>query len=153
VRAVIPAQGENKMAIDVNSLVIIGNLTRDMELSYIQGSGTAVGQFGIAVNYRKGNADAVSFFNCKAFGKQAENLKPYLLKGKKVAIAGTIRCDNYKDKEGNNKSAFYIVCDSIQLLGGADKSSPKYVAKNKADVDTSTDTVPTLDGFPEDIPF
>ena len=141
------------MAIDINSLTIIGNLTGDMELSYIQGSGTAVGTFSIAVNYRKGNIDAVSFFNCKAFGKQAESLKPYMLRGKKVAIIGSIRCDNYKDKEGNNKKAFFIVCDSIQLLGGADKSSPKYVAKNKADVDTSTDTVSALDEFPEDIPF
>ena len=147
------------MAYDLNVVAMVGNLTADMDLKYT-GSGVAIGNFSLAVNYRKGNDKAVSFFPCKSFGKQAETLKQYLRKGQKVAISGSLQQDRYEGKDGQKHSIVYIVCDSIELLGSVDKQSAGYVAKNKADVDTSGDTVPNLGqdqqtdfGFPEDIPF
>lgn len=110
------------MAVDINSVVVVGNLTSDMEIAYTNG-GTAVGTFSIANNYRRGNENAVSYFQCKAFGKQAESLKPYLLKGKKVVVLGSCRQDRYTGKDGNNRSVVYIVAESIQLVGAPSGSS------------------------------
>lgn len=147
------------MAYDLNVVALVGNLTADMELKYTQ-SGVAIGTFSIAVNYRKGNEKAVSYFNCKCFGKQAESLKQYLRKGQKIALSGSLQQERYTTKDGQNRSVVIVVCDSIELLGGHDKQDPSYVAHSKAEVDTSGDTVPNVEqnqtdfGFSEDsIPF
>ena len=78
---------------DVNYIVLIGRLTRDVELKYLS-SGTAVAKGAIAVNRRvkKGDEwkDEASFFEFVLFGKTAENLSKYLLKGKQIAVEGEL---------------------------------------------------------------
>ena len=81
----------------------MGRLTRDPEVRYAQNeSGTAVARFSIAVDRRfkrDGEPDA-DFFNCTAFGKQAEFVEKYLRKGTKMLITGRIQNDNYTNKDG-----------------------------------------------------
>ena len=89
-------------------------MTKDAEVSY-SGTGTAVCKFSIASN---GYKDDVSYFNCVAFGKLAENLGKYLTKGKQVSIDGKLKQDRWQDSEGHNRSSVNIVAENIQLLGG-----------------------------------
>ena len=87
----------------MNKVVFVGNLTRDPEVRYSQGaSQTTVARFSIAVNRifkREGEPDA-DFFNCTAFGRQAEFIEKYLHKGSKVALSGKVQNDNYTNKDG-----------------------------------------------------
>lgn len=108
-------------------LAINGRLTRDMDLTYTQ-QGSAVGKFSIAVNSaRKGQdgkfEDEADFFDCSFFGKSAEGIKRYLVKGQQVSISGKIRQSRWKDKEGHSRSAVYIQVDTLQLMGGSRNTS------------------------------
>ena len=105
---------------DLNSVNIIGRLTRDADLKYTS-AGYAISNFSIAVNRRRKNGDQwvdeVSFFDINLFGKPAESLKQYLLKGKQVGICGELRQDRW-EKDGQSHSRVYMVANDIQLLGG-----------------------------------
>lgn len=115
------------MANDVNRYVVVGRLTADANMQYTPG-GMAICNFSIAVNrsVKKGDqwVDEANFFEVKGFGKQAENLKPYLLKGKQVAIDGYLHQDRWQDKEtGANRSKVVINANDIQLLGGGQNNN------------------------------
>src|SRR5258705_8687508 len=76
-----------------NQVILLGNLTRDPQLSYIPTSNTPVVDFGLAVNRRFKGAngeerDEVTFVDCSAFGKQAEVINQYCQKGKQLFIQG-----------------------------------------------------------------
>lgn len=143
------------MANDINKVVLIGNLVRDMELSYGK-SGSAIGSIAIASNRSVKRGDKwdneVSYFDISLFGKSAENLKPYLLKGKKIAVEGSLRQDRW-EKDGKKFSKVRIVANSVELLGGNSsgasngESVPPQVEALAADVGG------TVEEFPEDIPF
>ena len=107
---------------DTNKTVLVGRLTRDAELSYTNG-GLAILNFSLAVNHRKpknGNAEEVSYFNCKAFGKIGENLKYYMLKGKQIAITGFLKQERW-EKDGQKESRVVVNCEEIQLIGNNQK--------------------------------
>lgn len=105
---------------DLNHVTIIGRLTKDAELKYTSG-GSAVSNFSIAVNRRRKNGDQwvdeVSFFEINLYGKSAESLKQYLLKGKQIAVDGELRQDRW-EKDGQSHSKISIVASTVQLLGG-----------------------------------
>ena len=108
---------------DINSVNLIGRLTMDASLTY-SGAGSAIMNFSIAVDHMKkkdGTSDT-SFFNCKAFGKLAENLSKYLVKGKQVGINGYLKQDRW-EKDGQKQSRVCINCDEIELLGGNSQTS------------------------------
>lgn len=113
---------------DTNRTILVGRLTRDFgssehDIAYLP-NGTAKGTFSIAVNSGKKQADGswvdeASFFDITLFGKLVETLKPYMTKGKQVAIVGKLKQDRWQDKQtGNNRSRVYIIADEVQLLGG-----------------------------------
>jgi len=105
---------------DVNHVVLIGRLTRDAELKYTS-SGFPVSSFSIAINRRRKNGeqweDEVHYFDVTLFGKTAESLKPYLLKGKQIAVDGELRQDRW-EKDGQSRSKTYVSANNVQLLGG-----------------------------------
>lgn len=113
------------MANDTNVVVLVGRLTRESELKFTN-SGTAISRFSIAVNRMRMNGDQreeeVSFFDCTLWGKQAENLNPYLVKGKQVGITGELR-QNRWEQDGQNRSKVEVNVASVQLLGGSQDSS------------------------------
>lgn len=110
---------------DINSVVIVGRLTRDAELRYLN-SGTAVASISIAVNRSKKDGDQwiseVNFFDVSYFGKGAEGIKPYLTKGTQIAVQGSLRQDRW-EKDGQKFSRVNILADSIELLGSRSSSS------------------------------
>ena len=112
--------------VDINRVIEIGRLTRDAEVSYAPG-GMAIAKFSIAVNRRVKNgdgwADEPNYFDVQVFGKQAEGLKPFLLKGKMVGIDGYLKQDRW-EKDGQKFSKVTINANDIELLSPKDKSQP-----------------------------
>ncbi|MCB1307020.1 MAG: single-stranded DNA-binding protein [Leptospiraceae bacterium] len=108
------------MAGDVNKVVLIGRLTRDPELRQTQ-SGTSYARFSIANNrmYVAGGErrEEVSFFNCVAWGRQAEVINQYCRKGKQVAIEGRLQQRSWENQEGKKQSVVDVVVEQLQMLG------------------------------------
>ncbi len=109
------------MANDINTVVLVGRLTRDAELKYTN-TGTAVCKFSLAVNRRKRSGeqwtDEVSYFDIVLWGKQGEAIHQYLGKGKQVAVNGELR-QNRWEQDGQNRSKIEIIALNVQLLGGS----------------------------------
>ena len=112
----------------MNKVVLIGNLTRDPELSET-GSGVTFCRFSIAVTRRFANADGnreTDFFNITVWRGQAENCGRYLKKGNKVAVVGSLQNRSYEDKEGIKRTVTDIVADEVEFLtpkgSGEDRS-------------------------------
>ncbi len=112
---------------DINSVILVGRLTRDADLSYLP-SGTPALAFSIAVNRSKKEGeqwvDEANFFDISYISKSAENFKQYLTKGKQVGIQGSLKQDRWQDKEsGQTRSKIKIMASSVQLLGGRSDGS------------------------------
>lgn len=102
----------------MNKVILMGRLTRDPEVRYSQGANpTAVARFSIAVDRRfkrEGEPDA-DFFNCTAFGKQAEFVERYLRKGIKIVVVGRIQNDNYTNKDGQMVYSVRVMVDEMEF--------------------------------------
>ena len=103
----------------MNNVVIVGRLTRDPELRYIPGTGTAVASCSIAVDRdytKKDGTRETDFIPFEVMGKPAEYTVNYLNKGRLVAIQGSVRVDRYKDQLGQDKTFTKIAVRNIQSL-------------------------------------
>ena len=102
----------------MNKVFLIGNLTRDPELSETAG-GVPVCHFSIAVNRNYSSQDGerqTDFFNCTAWRAMAETIARYTKKGKKVAVVGSIQMRNYEDNQGVKRTAVDIIAQDVEFL-------------------------------------
>lgn len=102
----------------MNKVFLIGNLTRDPELSQTP-TGVSVCRLSIAVGRRFSNAEGgreTDFFNVTAWRGNAENCAKFLKKGNKVAVAGSIQVRNYERQDGSKGTAVDIVADEVEFL-------------------------------------
>ncbi len=157
---------------DLNHVVLVGRLTRDLgsderSFGYLP-SGQARANFSIAVNRSRKNGeqweDEVNYFDITLFGRSAESLKPYLLKGKQVAIEGSLRQDRW-EKDGQKFSKVNIIASNVQLLGGRSDSNGSssqggYTPRFQQSQGQASAPMQNDGGFngadssfPEDIPF
>ena len=107
----------------MNKVILIGNLTRDPELSETN-SGIAVCRFGLAVNRQYSSADgerATDFFQVTAWRGTGENVARYCKKGHKVAVVGSTQMRNYEDREGVKRTAVDIVAQDGEFLTQRDR--------------------------------
>ena len=100
----------------MNKVILIGRLTKDPELNFAAGSGTAVTRFSLAVT-RPFKKDETDFINCIAFGKTGETIAQYLTKGRQLAVTGSIRTGSYDAKDGTKRYTTDIVVDSFEFIG------------------------------------
>lgn len=104
-----------------NRVILVGNLTRDVELKYIQ-SGLAVTEIGLAVNDRRKNqqtgewVDEPVFVDITLWGRTAEIASEYLGKGSSVLIEGRLKLDQW-EKDGQKRTKLRVVGESLQMLG------------------------------------
>ncbi|MBP8303565.1 MAG: single-stranded DNA-binding protein [Phycisphaerae bacterium] len=110
-----------------NKVLLMGNLTRDPELSYLP-SQTAVADFGLAVNRQWTGQDGAKreetcFVDCRAFGKPAETIKKYLAKGRPVFVEGRLTYDTWTGQDGVKKSRLRVTVENFQFLGGPPSGS------------------------------
>lgn len=102
----------------MNKVILIGNLTRDPELSETP-TGVAVCRFAIAVSRDYANADGTretDFFNITVWRGRAENCGKYLKKGNKVAIVGSLQNRSYEDKDGIKRNVTDVVASEVEFL-------------------------------------
>ena len=102
----------------MNKVFLIGNLTRDPELTETA-SGVPVCHFAIAVNRNYSSQDSerqTDFFNCTAWRATAETIARYTKKGNKVAVGGSIQLRNYEDNQGVKRTAVDIIVQDIEFL-------------------------------------
>lgn len=137
---------------DFNHVGIIGRLTRDAEL--VNAGQTVKADLSIAVNRSRKQADGswtdeTSFFDFTLWGKTAEGLKPYLTKGKQIAVEGHLKQDRW-EKDGQKFSKVSIVAENVQLLGGRSENG-----SSSASTPAAPDVAGGEEGqpFTEDIPF
>ena len=107
---------------NLNTVLLMGNLTRDPELRYIP-SGAAVANFGLAVNRVYTSQDGeqkeeVCFVDIDAWGKTAENCANYLSKGRLVLVEGTLQFRSWETEDGQKRSKLSVRAFRVQFLGG-----------------------------------
>lgn len=138
-----------------NKVLLIGNLTRDPQLSYLP-SQTAVVDFGLAVNRRWTGKDgqareSTCFIDCRAFAGQAETINKYLTKGRPVFVEGRLDYDTWTAQDGTKRSKHRVTVESFQFLGAGNsgaKGGTSYDTASSQDVPDSA-----AGGSGDDIPF
>jgi len=100
----------------MNKFIFNGNLAQEPSMKYSQ-AGKAYTKFTVAVK-RTFDRDKTDFFNCTAFGKQAENIAQYCAKGSKVLVEGQVNIDKKEDKYYTN-----IIADRVEFLSSNGKEN------------------------------
>ena len=119
---------------DINRVLLVGRLVKDAEMKFAGES--AVCRFSLAVNRsvkdQYGNwTEEASYFDITWWGKGAESLSKYLVKGKQVAVEGQLRLEKWTDQNGNTRSKVVINATNIQLCGGQNQgeNTPAFTPK------------------------
>jgi single-strand DNA-binding protein len=150
------AKGGNGM----NSVVLIGRLTRDPEVRYTASTQMAVATFTVAIDrpVRAGGEKQTDFPRVTVFGKQAENCEKYLAKGRLVGVQGRIQTGSYQNKDGVTVYTTDVIADRVEFLEYANNQSTG--GRNSAREDNRQSEAPLpeeiLDSFQaidEDVPF
>ncbi len=103
-----------------NKVILIGNLTKEPQLSYTPGQ-TAIVDFSLAVNRKWTGKDGekkeeTCFVDCTGFGKSAETMNKYLVKGSPVLIEGRLSFEQWTAQDGGKRSKHKVVVESFQFL-------------------------------------
>lgn len=109
-----------------NKVVLVGNLTRDVELRYIN-TGLAVGRSAIAVTRKYSTngekREEICFVDITFFGKSAEIANQYLTKGSKLLIEGVLKFEQWTDQNGQPRSKHSVSVESMEMLGSKDQNT------------------------------
>ena len=109
-----------------NRIILAGNLTRDPQLSYTPNQ-TAVVDFGLAVNrkWKKDGEDKseVCFVDCVAFGRTAENINKYVVKGDPLFVEGRLSLDMWTTEDGTKRSKHKVIVENFQFLKKANRDA------------------------------
>ena len=151
----------------MNKVVLIGRLTKDPELRFTPGTGTAVATFTIAVErrFKREGQQEADFIPVVVWGKPAENTANYMSKGRLIGISGRIQTRSYDAKDGTRRYVTEVVADEVQFLDWGNKQSNSGIGEgygqsagnsfetqntSSSNLDYGTDVTPIDD---EDIPF
>lgn len=128
----------------MNKVTLIGRLTKDPELKFTPGSGTAVANFTLAVDrkFTKDGQKEADFIPVVVWGKQAESTATYVSKGKLIGVAGRIQVRSYDAKDGTKRYVTEVIAEEVQFL--------EFGGKVPDSIDDFTDLQPIDDG---DVPF
>ena len=150
-----------------NKVILIGNLTRDIELRYTP-SGTAVAKFGLATNrvytdpVTKEKKQEVMFIDITVFGRAAETANQYLRKGSQVLVEGRLSLNQWTDQTGQKRSKHEIIAENVKFLGGRDSNSqpmqntqpqPQQPQYNQPQPQAENNNISSIDIDEEEIPF
>lgn len=136
----------------MNSVNILGTLVADVTIKYLP-SGTAIGNFSIAVNqdYKKDGQTVkkTSFFNCVSMGKQSEIISNFFHKGSRILISGELNQETWQDNNNNNREKVTIKVNNFSFVDkktdnqSQPKQQPKVVYENNVpEIDISEDSIP-----------
>lgn len=104
------------MAGSYNRITLVGNLTRDPEIRYVDGGGKAVTKFALAVNRKAKGGDETMYVDIVAWDRLGEICNQYLKKGMSALVEGRLVIRNYETKEGEKRKAVEVVASDMQML-------------------------------------
>ena len=111
------------MAGSYNRITLVGNLTRDPEIRYVDGGGKAVTKFALAVNRKSKGGDETMFIDIVAWDRLGEICNQYLKKGMSTLVEGRLAIRKYDDKDGNKRTAVEVVASDMQMLDSKGRSN------------------------------
>lgn len=112
----------------MNKVVLIGRVSKDIDLKFLPGDGKAIAKFTLAVT-RKYKKDEADFINCTIFGKQAETIAQYVTKGQQLAVEGRIQTGSYQKDDNTKVYTTDIIVDGFDFIGGS-KNTSDYKSNN-----------------------
>lgn len=144
----------------LNKILLMGNLTRDPQLSYTP-SQTAVVDFGLAVNRKWTGQDGnpreeTCFVDCRAFGRQAENINKYLSKGRLVLVEGRLTFNSWTAQDGTRHSKHRVTVENSQFLPGTPGANAGRAEPSTEQADSQVEGTPSRveqQREADDIPF
>lgn len=138
----------------MNKIILIGRLTRDVEMRYAENdNNTAVARYTLAVNrpFKQNGEQQADFLPCTAFGKTAEFAEKYLSKGMRVAVEGRVQTGSYTNQEGQKVYTTDVVVERQEFL---EKKAGKNQPDANAAANNSGNTYMDIpDGIDEELPF
>lgn len=149
-----------------NKVIMLGNITRDIELSYLPNGG-AVSKTGLATNRKFKKQDGtqgeeVCFIDVTFFGRTAEIANQYLSKGKKVLVEGRLKLDQWTNQQGVKQSKHSITVESMEMIdsrtdGEAQGAPQPKQQANQSHLGNNTGfkghIIPDIDINDDEIPF
>ena len=144
-----------------NKVVLVGNLTKDIELKYLP-SGSAVATSSVATSHKYKSAsgeqkDEVCFLDFTIFGKTGEVANQYLKKGSKVLLEGRLKFEQWTAQDGSNRSRHILSVDTMKMLDSKDKSENQGQNYNQEPPvvyeKQNTSMYPEIDIDEDEIPF
>lgn len=133
----------------MNNITIAGQLGKDAEVRYLP-NGDAVSSFSVADS--QGKDKPTIWWRCSLFGKRAESLAPYLMKGQSVTVSGTVTEREYTDKDGTQKKAMEVRVQDVALQGGKREGAAPARAPAPAPAQSRA-PAGGFDDMDDDIPF
>lgn len=140
----------------MNNVILIGRLTRDPELTYLQNEKqTAKARFNLAVDRpgQTGRDKVADFIPIIVFGKQAENCNQYLGKGSLVAVNGRIQTGSYKNRDGQTVYTTDVFANNVEFLGSKIASGDQAKEQPQTAPQPAEPPVDGYEAIEEDIPF
>lgn len=140
----------------VNTVILIGRLTRDPEVRYSQGNESmAIARYTLAVDrsYRREGENNTDFIGCVAFGRNAEFVEKYLRKGTKIAITGRIQTGSYVNREGQKVYTTDVVINTQEFAGSRNEAQEP-AQKGQPMPEAGEDGFMNIpDGIDDELPF
>ena len=139
----------------MNKVILIGRLTKDVELRYTQTNNTAVASFSLAVNrkfVKNGEERQADFFNIIAWNKLAETISKYLFKGNQVAISGRLETRSWDDPNGQKHYVTEVIAEEIDFIGNKNKQNNEAILNSPTPINKNDDTSDFICNG-DDLPF
>lgn len=143
----------------MNKVILMGNLTRDPEIRYSQGSEPiCVARYTLAVNRRTGNSggqQSADFIQCVAFGKKGEFAEKYLKQGVKIVVSGRIQTGSYTDRDGRKVYTTEVVIEEQEFAESKGNSEQRQQGQqeNAGYTDAGDGFMNIPEGIDEELPF
>ncbi|EJO5348132.1 single-stranded DNA-binding protein [Clostridium botulinum] len=138
----------------MNKVVLIGRLTKDPELRFTPGNGTAVATFTLAVDRRfsKDGQREADFIPIVVWGKQAESTANYMSKGKLMGVSGRIQTRSYEAKDGTRRYVTEVIAEEVKFLEWGNKPTTDSTYNNGSEPSSqSSSSFRNGDSFDDDI--
>ncbi len=143
----------------LNKVLLMGNMTRDPQLSYLP-SQTAVVEFGLAISrkFKKQDgtwAEDTCFVDCQMFGKRAETVQKFFKKGEPIFVEGRLKFDSWQAQDGTKKSKLRVFVENFEFVGsrGGQKAAPGAAQNTEDGPPPETEAPFGAGGGDDDIPF
>ena len=138
----------------MNKVILIGRLTKDVELKYTQTNNTAVASFSLAVSRRfvkPGEERQADFFNIIAWNKLAETISKYLFKGNQVTISGRLETRSWDDENGKKHYVTEVIAEEVDFIETKNRQNNDAILNSPVPV-TSEDISDFINNG-DDLPF